>query len=168
MFDIVILGSLLLLELPEVHLEALARQLDSRPSSLQPARGRPRADRSRRRAAGARGIRDLGAPRPRGPLLRDDLPGGTRARAGELGEFKPAGTLALLEEAPETPVVPVAIDESWRLLRHNYLPVPFGTRVRVWLGAPDRACAGEDPMRALDRVRDEIDATLTRWRQSAS
>jgi len=27
---------------------------------------------------------------------------------------------------------------------------------------------GEDPLTLIDRVRSEIDATLTRWRQSAS
>jgi 1-acyl-sn-glycerol-3-phosphate acyltransferase len=94
------------------------------------------------------------------------FPEGTRARHGELGRFKPAGTLALLEEAPDAPVVPVAIDESWRLLRHNYLPVPFGTRVRVWLGPPIARRQGEDPAVLLGRVRDEIATTLERWRHA--
>ena len=62
----------------------------------------------------------------------------------------------------------MAIDQSWRLLRHNYLPVPFGTRVHVWLGAPISRVRGEDPLALLDRVRGEIDATLARWRQSAN
>ena len=113
-------------------------------------------------------IRELGGRVRAGRCSAMIFPEGTRSRAGALGKFKPAGTLALLEEAPETPVLPVAIDESWRLLRHNYLPVPFGTRVRVWLGAPISRVRGEDPIALLDRVRGEIDATLTRWRQSAS
>jgi 1-acyl-sn-glycerol-3-phosphate acyltransferase len=96
------------------------------------------------------------------------FPEGTRARTGELGRFKPAGTVALLEEAPETPVVPVAIDESWRLLRHNYLPVPFGTRVRVHLGAPIARRPGEDPISVLDAARAEIAGTLARWRAPAA
>ena len=66
------------------------------------------------------------------------FPEGTRARHGELGKFRPRGTLALLEAAPDTAVVPVCIDESWRLLRYNLRPVPFGTRVRVWIGDPIR------------------------------
>ena len=92
------------------------------------------------------------------------FPEGTRARVGELGRFKPAGTLALLEEAPETPIVPVAIDESWRLLQHNFLPVPWGVRVRVHIGAPIARQAGEDGTVLLERVRDEIASMLARWR----
>ena len=92
------------------------------------------------------------------------FPEGTRARVGELGRFKPAGTLALLEEAPETPVVPVAIDESWRLLQHNFLPVPWGVRVRVHIGAPIARQAGEDGARAA-RARARRDrVVLARWR----
>jgi hypothetical protein len=62
-------------------------------------------------------------------------------------------------------VVPVAIDESWRLLRYNYLPVPFGTRVRVWLGPPIARHPDEDRAALVERVRDEIATTLGRWRR---
>lgn len=92
------------------------------------------------------------------------FPEGTRARIGELGRFRPAGSLALLEEAPDTPVVPVAIDESWRLLQHNFLPVPWGVRVRVHIGAPIARHAGEDGVALLERVRDEIAGMLAEWR----
>jgi 1-acyl-sn-glycerol-3-phosphate acyltransferase len=112
-------------------------------------------------------IRELGRRVRSGRCSAMIFPEGTRARAGELGRFKPAGTLALLEEAPTTPVLPVAIDESWRLLRHSYLPVPFGTRVRVRLGPPIERRADEDAIALLERVRSEIVSTLTRWRRSA-
>src|SRR4029453_5904763 len=69
----------------------------------------------------------------RGGLSAMIFPEGTRARVGELGAFKPGGTTALLEEAPDTPVVPVAIDQSWRLLAHNFLPVPWGVRGRAYM-----------------------------------
>jgi 1-acyl-sn-glycerol-3-phosphate acyltransferase len=95
------------------------------------------------------------------------FPEGTRARVGELGRFKPGGTLALLEAAPDTPIVPVAIDESWRLLQHNFLPVPWGVRVRVHIGAPIARHAGEDGAALLERVRDEIAAMLAEWRGDA-
>ena len=92
-------------------------------------------------------------------------PEGTRARAGELGEFKPAGFLALLDAAPGVEVVPVAIDNSWKLLRNNLLPVPFGTRVRVYIGDPIARRPGEDGSALLQHVRSEISAVLLRWRE---
>jgi 1-acyl-sn-glycerol-3-phosphate acyltransferase len=88
------------------------------------------------------------------------FPEGTRARCGELGKFRPRGTLALLEAAPETAVVPVCIDQSWRLLRHNLLPVPFGTRVHVWIGDPIPRHRNEDREALLAVVEDQICAAL--------
>jgi 1-acyl-sn-glycerol-3-phosphate acyltransferase len=91
-------------------------------------------------------------------------PEGTRARGGVLGPFKPAGALALLDAAPDVPIVVVAIDESWRLLRFKLVPIPYGTRVRVRIGAPIARHPDEDRLALLERARAEIEATLARWR----
>jgi 1-acyl-sn-glycerol-3-phosphate acyltransferase len=61
-------------------------------------------------------------------------------------------------------VVPVTIDESWRLLGHNLLPAPFGVRIRVRFGEPIARSPGEDRMALVERARKEIEATLLRWR----
>jgi 1-acyl-sn-glycerol-3-phosphate acyltransferase len=91
-------------------------------------------------------------------------PEGTRARGGDMGPFKPAGALALMEAAPDLALVPVAIDGSWELLRYRMLPVPFGTRVRVHLGAPIARVPGEDRPSLMTRIEDEIRDTIARWR----
>jgi 1-acyl-sn-glycerol-3-phosphate acyltransferase len=88
------------------------------------------------------------------------FPEGTRARHGELGKFRRRGTLALLEAAPDTAVVPVCIDQSWRLLRYNLMPVPFGTRLRVWIGDPIARRPDEDRDAMLDEVEERIRAAL--------
>ena len=117
-------------------------------------------------AAAVAAIRELGTRVGAGRASAVIFPEGTRAREGDLGRFRPAGTLALLEAAPEAPVVPVAIDGSWRLLRHNLLPVPWGVRVRIHLGAPIPRRAGEDPGAILGQARDAIAAAQARWRAS--
>ena len=165
MFDIVLLGSLLFSNFPKyISKRSLGQWIPTVSFNLR-AGGHVLIDRGDAPQA-ITAIRELGRRVRAGRCSAMIFPEGTRARAGELGRFKPAGTLALLEEAPTTPIVPVAIDESWRLLQHNYLPVPFGTHVRVWLGAPIARLPDEDPTALVERVRDEIDATLTRWRQS--
>lgn len=165
MFDIVILGSVFFSNFPKyISKRSLGRWIPTVSYNLREG-GHVLIDRSDAPAA-LTGIRDLGRRVRAGRCSAMIFPEGTRARAGELGRFKPAGTLALFEEAPETPVVPVAIDESWRLLRHNYLPVPFGTRVRVHVGKPIARRTGEDPVALLDRVRDEIDGALEAWRRT--
>jgi 1-acyl-sn-glycerol-3-phosphate acyltransferase len=165
MFDIVILGSLFFSNFPKyISKRELGRWIPTVSYNLREG-GHVLIDRGDAPQALV-AIRELGRRVRDGRCSAMIFPEGTRARHGELGRFKPAGTLALLEEAPDTPVVPVAIDESWRLLRHNYLPDPFGTRVRVWLGPPIARRHGEDPAVMLGRVRDEIATTLERWRHA--
>jgi 1-acyl-sn-glycerol-3-phosphate acyltransferase len=163
MFDIVILGSLFFSNFPKyISKRSLGRWIPTVSFNLRVG-GHVLIDRGDAPGAIA-GIRELGRRVRAGRCSAMIFPEGTRARAGELGPFKPAGTLALLEEAPTTPVVAVTIDESWRLLRHNYLPVPFGTRVRVHLGAPIARRPDEDPNALVERVHADIAATLARWR----
>ncbi len=165
MFDIPILGTLFFRNFPKyVSKRSLGRWIPSVSYNLRRG-GHVLIDRADAPSALA-AIRELGARVREGRASATIFPEGTRARHGALGAFRPAGTLALLAEAPDVPVVPVTIDESWRLLRHGFLPVPFGVRVRVRVGDPIPRTPGEDPRRLLERARDEIAATLARWRTS--
>jgi 1-acyl-sn-glycerol-3-phosphate acyltransferase len=162
MFDIPILGALLFSNYPKyVSKRELARWLPSISYNLRRG-GNALIDRGDRDSA-TRAIRELGRRAQERGVSVVIYPEGTRARAGALGRFRPAGTLALLEAAPELAVVPVAIDGSWKLLRHNLLPVPFGTRIRLRFGSPI-ARTGGDAAAIFDRARDEIEATLASWR----
>ena len=163
MFDIAILGGLFYSNFPKyISKRSLGRWIPTVSYNLRVG-GHVLIDRSDAPAA-LEAIRDLGRRVNAGGVSAMIFPEGTRARAGELGRFKPAGTLALLEEAPDTPIVPVAIDQSWRLLQYNYLPVPWGVRVNVYIGAPIARQPGEDHMALIERVRVEIQAALDRWR----
>ena len=167
MMDIPILGSIFFTNFPKyVSKVSLARGFPSVSYNLRHG-GHVLIDRADG-ATAREAIRSLGRRVRAGDCSAMIFPEGTRARRGELGPFKAGGTLALLEEAPETPVVPVAIDESWRLLRHNYFPVPFGVQVRVRVGAPIERRPGEDHVAVLARTRDEIAATLAEWRGTAT
>jgi len=163
MFDIPILGNLLFASFPKyISKRSLGRWIPSVSYNLRRG-GHVLIDRNDAPAALA-AIRELGARVRAGRASAVIFPEGTRARRGELGKFKRAGTLALLEEAPAAPVLPVVIDESWRLLRHSFFPVPWGVRVYVRLGPPIARRPGEDLEALLDRVHDEMAATLARRR----
>ncbi|MBM4245474.1 MAG: 1-acyl-sn-glycerol-3-phosphate acyltransferase [Deltaproteobacteria bacterium] len=95
-------------------------------------------------------------------------PEGTRARNGELAPFKPIGTLALLKEAPDTPVVPVCIDNSWRIMQHGMKPIPWGIRLRFWAGDPIERKAGEDPSAVIAECERQIHAAMARFRAEAA
>ncbi|MDX1650692.1 MAG: lysophospholipid acyltransferase family protein, partial [Myxococcota bacterium] len=164
MFDVPIFGALLFSNYPKyVSKRELARWIPSISYNLRRG-GHALIDRADRTQA-VEAIRALGVQARERDVSVVLYPEGTRSRAGELRPFKPAGARALLEAAPELPVVPVAIDDSWRLLAHDLLPVPWGTRVRVHFGAPIARRPDEDPAAILERARDEIAATLRRWRR---
>ncbi|UCG40194.1 MAG: 1-acyl-sn-glycerol-3-phosphate acyltransferase, partial [Acidimicrobiia bacterium] len=93
---------------------------------------------------------------------------GSRSRDGRLKEFKQAGFTTLVKAAPNLPVVPVAIDGSWKLLMNKFFPIPFGVHLRVRFLDPIERVAGEDPAALLDRVRGGIEATLDAWHSEPS
>jgi 1-acyl-sn-glycerol-3-phosphate acyltransferase len=165
MFDIPILGSRLFSNFPKyVSKQELARGLPSISYNLRRG-GNAIIDRDDR-AGAERAIRALGVQAQERGVSAVIYPEGTRARAGALGRFRPAGTFALLDAAPELAVVPVVIDGSWRLLSHNLLPVPFGVRIRLRFGDPIPRGEGQDGKTIIANARAEIEATLRRWRSS--
>jgi 1-acyl-sn-glycerol-3-phosphate acyltransferase len=163
MFDIPIHGAVLLSHFPKyVSKRELARWIPSISYNLR-AGGHAIIDRSDRSLA-TQVIRRLGEQVVERGVSAVIYPEGTRARQGELGRFRPAGAQALFEAAPHVPVVPLTIDGSWRLLRSNLLPVPFGTRIRVRIGDPIERSPDEQTSAILAICREEMTKTLERWR----
>ena len=64
------------------------------------------------------------------------FPEGTRAKDGLMKKFKVSGILALLRASPETPIVPVVINGSWRLVSHRLWPIPFGITLSMKVFPP--------------------------------
>ncbi len=165
MFDIPLLGAIFFRHYPKYvsKRELAARWIPSVSYNLRRG-GNALIDRGDREGALAE-IRKLGREEVRGRGVSAAIfPEGTRARAGVLGAFRPQGAVALMQEAPAAPVVPVAIDGSWRVVRHGMTPVPFGTRIRIFVGAPIARASGDDPHAVVAAAREVIENALDRWR----
>jgi 1-acyl-sn-glycerol-3-phosphate acyltransferase len=163
MFDIPIVMAFLFTNYPKfVSKQELAHWIPSVSYNLRRG-GNALIDRGNRRQA-LRAIRALGKLVQERGVSAVIYPEGTRARRGEMRPFKLAGAITLLEAAPALAVVPMAIDESWRLLRYNLFPVPFGVRVRVYFGAPIPRDGTGDGGSVLARAQAEIEEKLRRWR----
>ncbi len=159
MFDIALLGYLFFTNFPKfVSKRELARRIPSVSYNLR-CGGNALIDRDDADQA-VSAIAALGERVERNRVSAVIFPEGTRARRGELKAFKPRGSVTLFEAAPSTPILPVTIDQSWRLMQANFLPIPFGVRVRVRIGNPIERRPGEDPATLLERVREEIAANL--------
>jgi 1-acyl-sn-glycerol-3-phosphate acyltransferase len=169
MFDIPILGALLWLHyLKFVSKRELARRWIPSISYNLRRGGNALIDRGDRAEAVA-AIGRLGQEEVVGRGVSAVIfPEGTRARDGVLRPFRPQGTFALMAAAPDAPVVPVVIDGAWRLLRHHLRPVPFGTRVRVFIGAPIERSPDEDAGAVVRKVQARIEDVLARWRGEAA
>ncbi|MEM7655490.1 MAG: hypothetical protein AAF399_05120, partial [Bacteroidota bacterium] len=58
------------------------------------------------------------------------FPEGTRSRTGALKPFSPKGVQIILKYAPSALVVPVTIDNSWRLTAKGWFPMGVGFRIK--------------------------------------
>ncbi|MGH7785533.1 MAG: lysophospholipid acyltransferase family protein [Candidatus Binatia bacterium] len=166
MFDVPIFGSLFFTNFPKyVSKKSLAKWIPGISYNLRRGDNAliDRGDPEQALAA----IRHLGEVVRRRGVSAVIFPEGTRGRGGEIGPFKPRGTLTLLEAAPDTPVVPVCIDQSWHLLRDNLMPVPFGVQLRVWIGEPIARRPGENREALLSQIEQTIHAALARRREAA-
>jgi 1-acyl-sn-glycerol-3-phosphate acyltransferase len=163
MFDIALLGHLFFTNFPKfVSKRELARRIPSVSYNLRRG-GNALIDRDDA-AQALQAIAALGRRVERNRVSAAIFPEGTRGRGGELRTFKPRGSLALFAAAPATHVVPVTIENSWRLMRANFLPIPFGVRVLVRIGDPIPRLPGEDHARLLAQAHHEITANLAAMR----
>jgi 1-acyl-sn-glycerol-3-phosphate acyltransferase len=55
---------------------------------------------------------------------------GTRAKDGQLKTFQVGGIATLLKAAPKSLVVPVAIENSWKIVRYGNLPLTIGNAIK--------------------------------------
>jgi 1-acyl-sn-glycerol-3-phosphate acyltransferase len=164
MFDIPLIGSLLFTNHPKfVAKKDLARGIPSISYNLRRG-GNAIINRNRRDVALA-AIDQLGREQVAGRGVSAVIfPEGTRAKQGELGKFHVQGTLALLSAAPQAEVVPIALDGLWRVAQAGLRPVPFGTHVKVSIGAPIPRSADENRDEILARSQAHIESALQRWR----
>jgi len=64
------------------------------------------------------------------------FPEGTRARDGIMKKFKPAGLVHLIHTAPSALIVPVAVENSWKIMKDKMFPVPFGLTLKFTVLEP--------------------------------
>ncbi|MGB1448728.1 MAG: lysophospholipid acyltransferase family protein [Flavobacteriaceae bacterium] len=64
------------------------------------------------------------------------FPEGTRTRNGQPKKFQRAGLRTLLEHIPDAVLVPISINNSWKLAQWNYFPMPLGVRLDLKVHQP--------------------------------
>src|SRR5690606_26714679 len=87
------------------------------------------------------------------------FPEGTRSRNGKLKSFHDSGLKMLVKFAPSALIVPVTINNSWKIVRNGYFPLSLGTRFSLEVHPPisPEEFSFEDLMK---KTRDAIQSTL--------
>lgn len=87
------------------------------------------------------------------------FPEGTRSRNGELKYFHDSGLKMLLKFAPSALIVPITINNSWKIVKEGYFPLSLGTRFSLEVHPPisPKEYNFEDLM---EKIRDTIQSTL--------
>lgn len=72
------------------------------------------------------------------------FPEGTRAKDGVVKPFQVGGVATLLKSVPDALIVPIAIENSWKMVRYGMFPLSCGERLR-WTVLPPVNKAGKNP-----------------------
>lgn len=64
------------------------------------------------------------------------FPEGTRSRTGHPRKFQPTGLKILMKKAPSALVVPISINNSWKLLRYGKFPYGLGCHLTFDIHSP--------------------------------
>ena len=64
------------------------------------------------------------------------FPEGTRSRNGIPKKFQTKGMLTLFEHIPSAVVVPISINNSWKMLRYGKFPMGLGTYIKYQVHQP--------------------------------
>jgi len=64
------------------------------------------------------------------------FPEGTRSRTGRPKAFKPMGLKMLMRKAPSALIVPITINNSWKLLRFGQFPMGLGAFIQFKVHQP--------------------------------
>lgn len=82
------------------------------------------------------------------------FPEGTRSRNGEPKEFAPTGLKILFKNAPNALVVPVTINNSWKLVRFGNFPMGIGMHLTLEVQEP--LLIDKEPEILLDKIQERI------------
>ncbi|WP_207429211.1 1-acyl-sn-glycerol-3-phosphate acyltransferase [Pedobacter sp. SYSU D00535] len=85
------------------------------------------------------------------------FPEGTRSKTGVLKPFNTAGVATLLKKAPEALIVPIAIENSWKIVQYGKFPLSFGEKMILTVLSPI-----ETEGRKADEILKEAELLLRR------
>lgn len=90
------------------------------------------------------------------------FPEGTRSRDGHPKPFKPTGLKMLLKKAPSSLIVPISINNSWKLVRYGKFPMGLGAKVSFEVHNPIEN--GENLDELITQIETAVSSGITSFK----
>ncbi len=90
------------------------------------------------------------------------FPEGTRSRTGHPKKFQPMGVKILMKNAPSALIVPISINNSWKMLRYGKFPSGIGNHITFDIHEPFEIKENLDKL--LAQVEKEVVSGVTSFR----
>jgi len=95
------------------------------------------------------------------------FPEGTRSKDGKVKTFQAAGIATILKKCPEALLVPIAINNSWKIIQYGFYPLNTFERM-TWEVLepiePNGRSVEELVKEAEDRIREKVESAVSRLR----
>jgi 1-acyl-sn-glycerol-3-phosphate acyltransferase len=93
------------------------------------------------------------------------FPEGTRSRDGQLKAFQPGGIKTLLQAVPDAVIIPIHLQNSWKLVQDGFWPVPVGIHLR-WQMLSPIACGGLSGEEAVAQLESQMQTASAQVRHN--
>ena len=90
------------------------------------------------------------------------FPEGTRSRTGHPKKFQPTGLKILIKKSPSALIVPISINNSWKLLRYGKFPYGLGCHLTFDIHTPIENTGDTDAL--LKQVEETVTAGITSFK----
>src|SRR5690606_10367950 len=87
------------------------------------------------------------------------FPEGTRSRDGKLKNFHDTGIKTLLKYSPSAQIVPITINNSWKLVKNGSFPLTLGVKFKVHVHEPIQP-KGMEWDELMNQIRNKIQSKL--------
>ena len=84
------------------------------------------------------------------------FPEGTRSRTGEPKPFQTTGMITLFEQIPSAVVVPLTIENTWKITKHGNFPLHLGSKVKLTVHEPQILSNHSDKLALAQKVEQMV------------
>jgi len=88
------------------------------------------------------------------------FPEGTRSKNGHPKPFQTKGLEILLKKIPSAVIVPITINNSWKLLKYGKFPMGIGNHVKLTVHNPIKLATFENKTKLIEQIESTIASAI--------